>query len=130
MNKKVNYLFAVAISVVFLVFWLVWTEEASNNPGTTDQDQTVHIIITAYDYELVNDSIQVAEDTSLLDLMQQNYDTVVDDDGFIESIEGIEQSSADGLYWIYEVNSEAVFESAEDFIPKDEDVISWELTSF
>lgn len=130
MNKKVNYLFAVAISVVFLVFWLVWTEEASNNPGTTDQDQTVHIIITAYDYELVNDSIQVAEDTSLLDLMQQNYDTVVEDDGFIESIEGVEQSSADGLYWIYEVNAEAVYESAEDFIPKDRDVISWELTSF
>lgn len=130
MNKKEKYLFAVAISVVFVVFLLVWTGAASNNPGTADQDQEVQVVISAHDEEIVNETVSVAADTSLLDLMQQNYDTVITDDGFIESIEGIEQNPDEGLFWIFEVNEEMVNESAEDFIPQDDDLITWELMSF
>lgn len=130
MNKKEKYLFAVAISVVFVVFLLVWTGAASNNPGTADQEQDVQIVITAHDEEIVNETVSVAADTSLLDLMQQNYDTVITDDGFIESIKGVEQNPDEGLFWIFEVNEEMVNDSAEDFIPQDDDLITWELMSF
>ncbi|GAB2488496.1 hypothetical protein GCM10008929_11290 [Alkalibacterium psychrotolerans] len=130
MNKKEKYLFAVAISVVFVVFLLVWTGAASNNPGTADQEQDVQVVITAHDEEIVNETVAVAADTSLLDLMQQNYDTVISDDGFIESIEGVEQNPDEGLFWIFEVNEEMVNDSAEDFIPQDDDLITWELMSF
>lgn len=130
MNKKEKYLFTVAISVVFVVFLLVWTGAASNNPGTADQEQDVQVVITAHDEEIVNETVAVAADTSLLDLMQQNYDTVISDDGFIESIEGVEQNPDEGLFWIFEVNEEMVNDSAEDFIPQDDDLITWELMSF
>lgn len=130
MNKKEKYLFAVAISVVFVVFLLVWTGAASNNPGTADQEQDVQVVITAHDEEIVNETVAVAADTSLLDLMQQNYDTAISDDGFIESIEGVEQNPDEGLFWIFEVNEEMVNDSAEDFIPQDDDLITWELMSF
>lgn len=130
MNKKEKYLFAVAIVVVFIVFILVWTGEAANNPGTTEQDQEVQMVIVAHDDELVNETVTVASDTTLLDLMQQNYDIVITDEGFIESIEGVEQNPEEGLYWIFEANEEMVNDSAEDFIPQDNDLITWELMSF
>ncbi|MCC5890470.1 MAG: DUF4430 domain-containing protein [Alkalibacterium sp.] len=130
MNKKEKYLFAVAIVVVFIVFLLVSTGLASNNPGTTDQDQEVQVVILAHDEELVNETVTVASDTNLLDLMQQNYDTVITDDGLIESIEGVDQNPEESLFWIFEVNEEMVNESAEDFIPQEDDIITWELISF
>lgn len=130
MNKKEKYLFAITIVVVFIVFMLVWTGQAANNSGTTEQNQEVQMIIIAHDEELVNETVRVASDTTLLDIMQQNYDIVVREDGFIESIEGVDENPEDGLYWIYEANEQMVNEGAAEFIPQDNDIITWELISF
>lgn len=130
MNKKEKYLFAITIVVVFIVFMLVWTGQAANNSGTTEQNQEVQMIIIAHDEELVNEAVRVASDTTLLDIMQQNYNLVVREDGFIESIEGVDENPEDGLYWIYEANEQMVNEGAAEFIPQDNDIITWELISF
>lgn len=130
MNKKETYLFGTAIVVVLLVVGLWISGLASNNPTTADQDQEVQVVIIAYDEEVADDTIKIADDTTLMELMQQHYAIIVTDDGFIEAIEGIEQNPEENLFWIYDVNDTMVNESAEDFIPDENDVITWELTAF
>lgn len=130
MNKKETYLFGTAIVVVLLVVGLWISGLASNNPTTADQDQEVQVVIIAYDEEVADDTIKIADDTTLMELMQQHYAIIVTEDGFIEAIEGIEQNPEENLFWIYDVNDTMVNESAEDFIPDENDVITWELTAF
>lgn len=130
MNKKETYLFGTAIVVVLIVVGLWISGLASNNPTTADQDQEVQVVIIAYDEEVADDTIEIADDTTLMELMQQHYAIIVTDDGLIEAIEGIEQNPEENLFWIYDVNDTMVNESAEDFIPDENDVITWELTAF
>lgn len=130
MNRKLHYLFGTAIVVVLLVVGL-WTQDlASNTPTTVDQDQEVQVVIIAQGEEVNTDTLMVAADTTLMELMQQHYDLIVTADGFVESIEGIEQEPEKNLYWVYEVNEEQVTEGAETFIPEENDTIIWELTAF
>ncbi|PRY83656.1 DUF4430 domain-containing protein [Alkalibacterium olivapovliticus] len=130
MNRKLHYLFGTAIVVVLLVVGL-WTQDlASNTPTTADQDQEVQVVIIAQGEEVNTDTLMVAADTTLMELMQQHYDLIVTADGFVESIEGIEQEPEKNLYWVYEVNEEQVTEGAETFIPEENDTIIWELTAF
>lgn len=134
MNKKLNFLFASAILVVLLVVGL-WTRGlASNTPSTADQDHEIHMVILTHDEEtvteVVNETVDIASDTTLMELMQQHYDIIVTEDGFIESIEGFEQQPADNLYWLYEANGDRVNEGAETFIPEDNDTITWELKPY
>lgn len=130
MNRKLHYLFGTAIVVVLLVVGL-WTQDlASNTPTTVDQDQEVQVVIIAQGEEVNTDTLMVAADTTLMELMQQHYDLIVTADGLVESIEGIEQEPEKNLYWVYEVNEEQVTEGAETFIPEENDTIIWELTAF
>lgn len=129
MNKKLHFLFGSAIVVVLLVVGLWTSGLASNNPTTADQDTEVTVTISTEE-ELVNDTVSIASDTSLMELMQQHYDIIVTDEGFIKAIEGVEQDPENNLFWIYEVNDERSNESADDFIPEEDDRISWQLIAF
>ncbi|MCC5894216.1 MAG: DUF4430 domain-containing protein [Alkalibacterium sp.] len=130
MNKKLNFIFGSAIVVVLIVVGLWTSGLASNTPSTAEQDQEVQVIIIAQGQEVSEDTIEIAEDTTLMELMQQHYDIVVTDDGFIEAIEGIEQDPEEKMFWVYEVNDEMVNEGAGDFIPAENDLITWELKEF
>lgn len=130
MSKKERYLFGTAIVVVLLVIGLWIQGLASNTPSTADQDQEVRVMILTPDEEVADDTIMIADDTTLMELMQQHYDIIVTDDGFIESIEGVEQNQDESLFWIYEVNEETVNVGAESFIPEENDLITWELMAY
>lgn len=130
MNKKEKYLIGVSVFVILLVLGLWYSGLASNNPTTADLDKEINMTIVADGEIIADDTLDVADDSTLLDIMSQHYDLIVTDDGFIESIEGIDQDSEENLYWIYEVNGEPVNVGAADFVPEEGDHIVWELTAF
>lgn len=130
MNKKEKYLIGVSVFVILLVLGLWYSGLASNNPTNADLDKEINMTIVADGEIIADDTLDVADDSTLLDIMSQHYDLIVTDDGFIESIEGIDQIPEENLYWIYEVNEETVNVGAADFVPEEGDHIVWELTTF
>lgn len=66
---------------------------------------------------------------SLLEVMESNFD-IIHEDTFITTIEGLEQSSDDNMWWVFEVNEEIISVGASDYIVEDGDFVEWELISF
>ncbi|SDK00340.1 DUF4430 domain-containing protein [Alkalibacterium thalassium] len=130
MNKKEKYLIGVSVFVILLVLGLWYSGLASNNPTTADLDKEIQLTLVVDNEIIADDALDVTDDSTLLDIMSQHYDLIVTDDGFIESIEGIDQIPEENLYWIYEVNEETVNVGASGFVPEEGDHIVWELTAF
>jgi hypothetical protein len=132
MKKKNNILLSVAVALFALaiILWVSGRDTDSGSQTTSEETSEVTVMIYANDEELANDTHTVSADTTLMEIMEENYDLNVTDEGFIEAIEGVEQSIEDNEFWVFEANEEMVTESAEDFVPEDGDTILWELMAF
>ncbi|GAB2319515.1 hypothetical protein IRB23SM22_17740 [Alkalibacterium sp. s-m-22] len=130
MNKKTNIIISgvVAALVVVALIWFINANDGNLLPAGNSKE--VSVIIRNQSEEMVDDTIEADENDNLLDIMIENYDIEVTEEGFIEAIEGAEQDVSGNLFWVYEVNEEMVPVGAEEFIPEDGDSIVWELTEF
>lgn len=130
MKKKTTILLSTATALIALAF-ILWIIGRNNVPNSNSEEATeVTVIIYANEEELANDLLSVSADTTLMDAMEENYELTVSADGFVEAIEGIEQSVDNNEFWVFEANDEMVTEPAEEFILEDGDTISWELMEF
>ncbi|GEK91897.1 DUF4430 domain-containing protein [Alkalibacterium kapii] len=130
MKKKSNIILTAIVAMVALIV-IFWVVNEDNDSSVKSEDiKEVTVMIYANEEELANDTIEVNAEAALLEIMEDHYDMNVSDEGFVEAIEGVEQSVDDNKYWVYEANEEMVPESAEDFVPEDGDMISWELVPF
>ena len=77
------------------------------------------------------DNLELAVDNGviLLDAMKENME-IEETDGFINSINGIEQSEKENKFWVYTVNDEQVTVGAGEYELSDGDQVVWELTEF
>ena len=77
------------------------------------------------------DNVKLAVDNGviLLDAMKENME-IDETDGFINSINGVEQSEKENKFWIYTVNGEQVTVGAGEYELLDGDQVVWELTEF
>lgn len=149
MKKKSNMLLSIAIALIglALILWInnrttddtepvsedlseVTTNQNADPESTSEELSEVTIMIYANDEELVNETLEVSYDMTLMAIMEENYELTVSDEGFVESIEGIEQNVEENKFWVFEANEEMVTESAEDFVPADGDTILWEFLKF
>ncbi|OJF95942.1 DUF4430 domain-containing protein [Alkalibacterium sp. 20] len=130
MKKKTNILLTVAVALLALAIILWVSGRDTDSQTTSEETNEVTVMIYANDEELANDTLDVSADTTLMEIMEENYELSVTDEGFIEAIEGVEQSIEDNEFWVFEANEEMVTESAEDFVPEDGDTILWELMAF
>lgn len=80
------------------------------------------------DEDKINKTVELSSGKSLLAAMKEQYE-VIEDEGYITSIEGYEQSQEENIYWLYEINDEFAQVGAADYTLEDGDVISWELES-
>lgn len=78
------------------------------------------------DEDKINKTVELSSGKSLLAAMKEQYE-VIEDEGYITSIEGYEQSQEENIYWLYEINDEFAQVGAADYMLEDGDVISWEL---
>lgn len=131
MNKKEKYLVGIIGVVVLVIVGIVLTWTFLGDGGSaSDSDKEITVIITANDEEVARETIGIASEDTLMEVMEAHFEMGLADDGFIESIEGIEQNPSENLFWVFEVNDEMVIVSAEEFVPEDQDIVTWELMAF
>ncbi|WP_423188474.1 DUF4430 domain-containing protein [Alkalibacterium sp. f15] len=130
MKKKSNILLSVAIALLALAIILWVSGRDTDSQTTSEETNEVTVMIYANDEELANDTLDVNADITLMEIMEENYELSVTEEGFIEAIEGVEQNIEENEFWVFEANEEMVTESAEDFVPEDGDTILWELMAF
>lgn len=109
-----------SLFVVVLLLLGCSTDDATNNtqenePTNTatendiqseeSEEETIHLVISDDEEILSDETIEVEEDDILLDILNEHYD-VVEDDGFITTIDGVEQNEEEGKFWMYDVNGE------------------------
>lgn len=120
----------------FLLTGCVNNEENSKQDDTAKAD-TDELVTVEFEFDIdddiynideskINKTVELSADTSLLNAMREQYD-VKDEEGYITSIEGYEQSQEKNAYWLYEINDEFAQVGAAEYILEDRDVISWEL---
>ena len=79
--------------------------------------------------ELFNKEVSFDDGALLSYIMENNFD-VVNEGGFITSIEGHEQSIEDNIFLVYEINEEMVMTGIEETEIFDGDSIVWKLEQF
>lgn len=131
MNKKQKYVVGIIAAVVLVILGLVLADVLSNDTGeTSDADKEVTIVITTANEELANETVGASSDDTLMDIMESHFDVDVTEEGFVEALEGVAQDPDEGLFWVFEVNDEMVTVGAEEFVPEDQDIVTWELMAF
>ena len=76
--------------------------------------------------EVENKTVTFVAGESLYQVMQANFD-LVDQDGFITSINGQAQDEAAQKYWMYDVNGEMALVGAKDLILEPGDHVEFKL---
>jgi len=88
---------------------------------------TVKVVVAGE--EIADVELAVDNGASLLDAMKENM-IIEETDGFINSINGVEQSEKDNKFWIYTANDEQSTVGANEYELLDGDQVVWELTEF
>lgn len=107
------------------------TTQATTAATTVVAEQTATLNITK-DGEPIEGSpftVTFKEGDNLLDVMAAQLQ-IVEKDGFISSINGIEQEPANNKYWLFDVNQEMSPVGAKEVFLKQGDVIDWKLEAF
>ncbi|SDQ17882.1 DUF4430 domain-containing protein [Carnobacterium viridans] len=72
--------------------------------------------------------LEVSEGTTVLEALKKEYE-VVEEGGFITSIEGMKQDEKAGKYWMYEVNNTNPTVGAAEYELQDGDQVKWFLNA-
>lgn len=112
----------------------------TNNSGTDATTETTSAVETAQAFEvsvtLFNEEEEVSKktlavkaETNLMTALQDNFQ-IIEDNGMITAIEGIEQDADEGFYWTYTINGEMVNTGANDTILEADDEIVMTYAKF
>lgn len=105
-------------------------ESTSLSSEQVDAETITTTIVVAVDGEEIEDgnrTIEVEPGTVLLDLMKQEFD-IEETDTFITSINGHEQDTEAGRYWLFNLNGEMAPVGAAELELEDGDVVDFNLT--
>ena len=90
----------------------------------------VHILLKDVDNEMyINERIEVEEGSTLSEVMEENFNTVIED-GFLESIDEFENDPSNNIFIVYDINNEMGIEPVEDLILQDGDKVLWKRMEF
>ena len=106
----------------------ITTTQETTTATTAAQSTTVTLNITK-DGQAIEGSpftLTFKEGDNLLDVMKAQL-KIVEKDGFISSINGVEQVPAENKYWLFDVNGTMSPVGAKEVILKAGDVIDWKL---
>lgn len=112
----------------------------TNNTGTDATTDTTSAVETAQDFEVsvtvFNEEEEVSQktltveaETNLMTALQDNFE-IIEDNGMITAIDGIEQDADEGFYWTYTINGEMVNTGANDTILEADDEIVMTYAKF
>ena len=129
MKKQMNLFITILVGLVILIGCGQTETPDTNTEG--DSGDAVEITISTDNGEevITNKSIVIEKDDILMDVLQENFQVEVND-GFITSIEGIEQNESEQLYWMYEVNDEPANVGANQFELSPGDAVVFDLHGY
>lgn len=133
MQKKQKLLITIVIGIILVVagLWINGTFSNDSADSALPPDmKEVSVALYNQEEEISTDSFEVMNDTTLMEIMEDNYEMDLSDDGFVEAIDGYEQNKDEGLFWVFEANEEMVEISAEEFVPENDDDVVWMLKTF
>ena len=90
----------------------------------------VRILLKDVDDEMyINERIEVEEGSTLSEVMEENFNTVIED-GFLVSIDEFENDPSNNIFIVYDINNEMGTEPVEDLILQDGDKVLWKRMEF
>lgn len=90
----------------------------------------VHILLKDVDDEMyINERIEVEEGSTLSEVMEENFNTVIED-GFLESIDEFANDPSSNIFIVYDINDEMGIEPVEDLVLQDGDKVLWKRMEF
>ncbi|MFD3446741.1 DUF4430 domain-containing protein [Microbacteriaceae bacterium 4G12] len=129
MKKRFTLLF-VLICSLFLALALggcsASKEKSSKAASPKEESQITVQIVTDGGKTVVADKKINIKDENLLTIMKENF-KIVENKGFVTSIENINQDDAAKKYWLFEINDKPVPKGAQDVVPKKGDKVVWKL---
>ena len=108
---------------------------ANTNPTTISVETTTAVQTTRVTLNITKDgqaiegspfTLTFKEGDNLLDVMKAQL-KIVEKDGFISSINGVEQVPSEQKYWLFDVNGQMSPVGAKEVLLKAGDVIDWKL---
>ncbi|WP_373470796.1 DUF4430 domain-containing protein [Carnobacterium alterfunditum] len=139
MKKTSNLILSLLMAVVLMTgCGISETQDRTNSSekqveSSTAKDKSkevsanVKVLVAGEEVEDVE--LAVDNGVMLLDAMKENM-IIEETDGFINSINGVEQSEKDNKFWIYTANDEEATVGANEYELLDGDQVVWELTEF
>ena len=110
-------------------------ETASSEQSSLVENQTKEMLTVGSSLEQdgkevegATQELEVEEGTTVLEALKGQYE-VIEEDGLILSIDGMEQDEDAGKYWLYEVNGEQPTVGAAECEIKDGDQVKWLLNA-
>src|SRR5699024_871061 len=94
------------LSILLIVTLVACSNDGNNNKSENNETNTEEINITLTITDQVNDTTidqaeyTVEDGTVLIDVLKENYEIEITDEGFLTSIEGASQNEADNIYWL------------------------------
>lgn len=106
-------------------------ETVSESSLETVQEDTIQVTfeVQVDETNSFEKTIDIEEGSTIQDVTIENF-VVLENEGFIESIDGYSQSADDNIWWVFEVNEEMVTVSASEYVLEDGDFVKWELMAF
>ena len=128
--KLIKLLFAMILTVGVL-FGCDSTNVEPNNSATEQAEVQVEIIISVENGEdiIATEELAIESGKSLMEVMEENFD-VVNNEGFISAINGIEPEDGEPYAWFCTINGEHAMSGAEDYVIEDGDVIEFDFHSW
>lgn len=134
MKKRLFLTTSLLLSTLMLV---ACTPETQQTPQETSQtmiqsvsseaqQEEATISLQVDGEEIENKAVTFAKGETLYEVMQKNFD-LVDQDGFITSINGQTQDEAAQKYWLYDVNGEMALVGAKELILEPGDHVEFKL---
>lgn len=106
---------------------------AKNTSLVEDQTKETLSIVIALEQDgkevaTATKKLEVSEGTTVLEALKTEYE-VVEEGGFIASVEGMKQDEEAGKYWMYEVNNTEPTVGAAEYELQDGDQVKWFLNA-
>lgn len=87
---------------------------------------TITVNISGEEIENGTKELEVERGANLLEVMKKNFE-IVEQDNFINSIDGHKQDEESSKYWIFDLNGEMAPTGANDTVLQEGDVVEWKL---
>ncbi|HER7898617.1 TPA: DUF4430 domain-containing protein [Streptococcus pyogenes] len=121
MNKRFKTGF-LALVAMLLVACSQGTKQ-TQTPRVPKADHHVRLVVKE-DTNTIDEKVSFGKGDTVLEILKDNYE-VKEKDGFITSIDGIEQDMKANKYWLFKVNGKMADKGADQITVKDGDSIEF-----